>query len=169
MKTNAGASQKRAFPVGRRLQLMTGTRHDPYQASRKPRAPSVCPVCKLLFAGGRWQQGKAPEGAGGEICPACHRIRDAFPAGYVTIEGPWAREYRSEVLKTARNFADRMQAEHPLQRIMGVEESDDRLVLTTTDIHLAQGIGRALYHAYRGNLHFHFSESEYLLRVTWAC
>lgn len=169
MKKNEGASKARGFVPGRRLQLMMNTRHDPYQARRKPHEPAMCPVCKLVFTAGRWQQGEAPEGAGGEICPACHRIRDNFPAGYVTVEGPWAREYRAEVLRTAKHFAERMQAEHPQQRIMAIEESEDKLVITTTDIHLAQGIGRALYHAYHGALHFAYSESEYMLRVNWAC
>lgn len=169
MKRNSGAASARGFAPGRRLQLMMDTRHDPYRARRKPHSPSVCPVCGLVYSAGRWQRAQAPAGAGGEICPACHRIRDNFPAGYVTIEGPWARDYRAEVLRTAKHFAERMQAEHPLQRIMAVEEGDDKMVITTTDVHLAQGIGRALYSAYRGNLHFGYSESEYLLRVTWAC
>lgn len=158
----------KGFAPGRRLQLMTGTRHDPYQARRKPHSPSVCPVCKLVFTGGRWQKGAAPADAHSEICPACHRIRDGFPAGYLSIEGPFALEHRQEVLRTARNFAERMQAEHPLQRIMGIEESGDTVVITTTDIHLVQGMGRALHHAFRGNLEFRFNESEYLLRVYWS-
>jgi len=153
---------------GRQLHLMMGTRHDPYQARRKPHSPSVCPVCRLVFSNGRWQQGAAPADSHSEICPACHRIRDGFPAGYLTIEGPFAFEHRADVLRTARNFADRMQAEHPLQRIMGVEESDEKVVITTTDVHLVQGMGRALHDAFRGNLEFRFNESEYLLRVHWT-
>jgi hypothetical protein len=169
MKANTKKAPAASRTPGRRLQLMMGTRHDPYQTRRKPTSPSVCPVCKLVFQKGRWQVGPAPAGAHSEICPACHRMRDKFPAGYLTIEGPWAYEYRKEVLRTARNFAERMQAEHPLQRIMAIEESGDKVVITTTDIHLAQGIGRALHHAYHGNLVYSFSESEYQLRVTWAC
>lgn len=169
MKAKRTTARPAARSGGRKLQLMLGTRHDPYQARRKPAAHSVCPVCKLVYENGRWQQGAAPKGAPSEICPACHRTRDRFPAGYVTIEGPFAYEHRADVLRTARNFAERMQAEHPLQRIMAVEEAGEKLELTTTDIHLAQGIGRALYNAYRGNLTYSFSESEYLLRVHWAC
>lgn len=168
MGTTGRQQASKAFTPGRRLQLMMGTRHDPYQARRKPHSPSVCPVCRLVFSAGRWQAGAAPADAHSEICPACHRIRDGFPAGYLSIEGPFAFEHRAEVLRTARNFAERMQSEHPLQRIMGIEESEDKVVITTTDIHLVQGMGRALHAAYRGNLEFRFNESEYLLRVYWS-
>ena len=47
------------------------------------------------------------------------------------------------------------------------EEQDDKLMITTTDIHLARGIGEALEHAYRGELAFHYNKAEYLLRVRW--
>lgn len=169
MTSNPGSAAAKARSPGRRLQLMMDTRHDPYQARRKPPASSVCPVCRLVCVRGRWQTGEAPADAPDAICPACHRIRDGFPAGYVTIDGPFALEHRAEVLRTARNFAARMQAEHPLQRIMAVDESSDRLLITTTDLHLAQGIGRALYHAFRGRLEFAYAESEYQLRVHWSC
>ena len=169
MKAKRNEARPAARAGGRKLQLMMGTRHDPYQARRKSAGHSVCPVCRLVYENGRWQQGNAPEGAPSEICPACHRMRDRFPAGYVTIEGPFAYEHRAEILRTARNFAERMQAEHPLERIMAVEEAGEKLEITTTDIHLAQGIGRALYHAYHGSLVYSFSESEYQLRVTWTC
>lgn len=169
MGTTGGRQGARGYRPGAKLQLMMGTRHDPYQARRKPRAPAVCPVCRLVFSEGRWQQGTAPDDAHSEICPACHRIRDNFPAGYLTIDGPFAHEHRTEVLRTARRFAERMQAEHPLQRIMAVDEAEDKVVITTTDIHLVQGMGRALHDAFRGNLEFRFNESEYLLRVHWSC
>ena len=41
-------------------------------------------------------------------------------------------------------------------------------MVTTTDIHLARGIGEALEHAYQGELEFHYNEGENLLRVHWA-
>lgn len=170
MGSRQSAAGPRVPAPGRRLQLMLSTRHDPYQRRRKPPSPSVCPVCRLVFSEGRWQKADTvPADAHGEICPACHRIRDGFPAGYLTIEGPFALEHRAEVMRTATRFAERMQAEHPLQRIMGIEESADKVVITTTDVHLVQGMGRALRDAYHGNLEFRFNDSEYLLRVYWVC
>lgn len=169
MTKHDAAAKANAFRPGRKLQIMTGTRTDPYQARRKPPSPSVCPICRLVFAEGRWQRGDAPAGANEEICPACRRIKENFPAGWLTVEGPWAMEHREEVLRTARNFAERMEEEHPLQRMIGIDESPEKMTISTTDIHLAQGIGRALHRAYHGNLHFTFTENEYVVRVNWVC
>ena len=59
-------------------------------------------------------------------------------------------------------------AEHPLQRIIAVEDHGDKVLVTTTDIHLARGIGEAVHHAYQGNLEFHYNPEQNLLRVHWT-
>jgi hypothetical protein len=51
---------------------------------------------------------------------------------------------------------------------MKIEDEDDGVLITTTDIHLARGIGEALHHAYQGELEYHYNEQENLLRVVWA-
>jgi hypothetical protein len=66
-----------------------------------------------------------------------------------------------------RHLEAREKADHPLQRIMAISDQDDGLLITTTDIHLAAGIGRALQSAYKGELDFHYSKDEYLLRMDW--
>ena len=65
------------------------------------------------------------------------------------------------------NVEKRERTEHPLKRIMAVEEEDSATLVTTTDIHLARGIGEALHHAYQGDLAFHYNPQEYLLRISW--
>ena len=66
------------------------------------------------------------------------------------------------------NVEKHERAEHPLNRIMAVEEEDNATLVTTTDIHLARGIGEAIHHAYQGDLEFHYNPQEYLLRASWA-
>ena len=72
------------------------------------------------------------------------------------------------MLHLARNEETHAKAEHPLKRIMKIEDEDDGLLITTTDIHLARGIGEALHHAYQGELAYHYNEQENRLRVVWA-
>lgn len=72
-----------------------------------------------------------------------------------------------EVRSLIRNVEAREKSEHPLQRIMSIEETDGNLRITTTDIHLAFDICDALHHAYKGDLDFHYNKAEYLLRVHW--
>jgi hypothetical protein len=50
---------------------------------------------------------------------------------------------------------------------MKIEDQDDGIQITTTDIHLARGIGEALHNAYQGELEYHYNEQENLLRVVW--
>jgi hypothetical protein len=66
-----------------------------------------------------------------------------------------------------RNLETREKAKHPLNRLMEIRELGDSVVITTTDVHLAHGIGTALFHAYRGTLHAPWAEEGDLLRVTW--
>jgi hypothetical protein len=152
----------------RKLRVMDDNVHDPYQLRGKVRDPMVCTECKALFRAGRWQWGVAPAASHHMVCPACRRIRDRFPAGYVTIEGDYAREHRPELLKIVRNHEAHEKAEHPYQRIMNIEESHDRVLISTTDIHLARGIGDALHSAHRGELKYHYEKGQYLLRVHWT-
>jgi NMD protein affecting ribosome stability and mRNA decay len=142
--------------------------HDAYKAKGKLKEPSVCSQCGAVFHKGRWQWLKAPENAHRAICPACHRIHDHFPAGYVTLKGDFFSGHHDEIMRMVQNHEKHERAEHPLERIMAVEEKDGTTLLTTTDIHLARGIGEALHHAYQGNLEYHYNPEQNLLRVTWT-
>ena len=59
-------------------------------------------------------------------------------------------------------------AEHPLKRIMEIEEKPDSTLITTTDIHLARGMGEKIHDSYQGELEFHYNPQENLLRVNWS-
>jgi hypothetical protein len=51
---------------------------------------------------------------------------------------------------------------------MAIENTEHGTVVTTTDIHLAHGIGEALHHAYQGELEFHYNSDQNLMRVNWS-
>lgn len=141
--------------------------HDSYKSRGKPHEPTLCPECGAVFHGGRWQWLPKPEAAHRETCPACHRIHDHFPAGYVKLEGEFVGQHRAELLNLAHHVEQREKAEHPLQRIMSITDEDGAVLVATTDIHLARGIGDAIHHAYQGHLESHYNPDENLLRVRW--
>ncbi|NIR59625.1 MAG: ATPase [Gammaproteobacteria bacterium] len=141
--------------------------HDPYMTRAKPKEPSVCGECGVVFEKGKWRWGSVPEGAHEMLCPACQRVRDRVPAGYVFLGGPFFEEHREEIVRRAHNVEEREKKERPLKRIMGVEEQDDGIVVTTTDIHLARTIGDALHDAWEGELDYQYTEETNLLEVTW--
>ena len=141
--------------------------HDPYQAKGKYPEPTVCPQCKAVFHEGRWRWGEAPADAHAHVCPACQRIADELPAGFVDLEGEFMATHRAEILALVRHQEERARQEHPLQRIIAVSEKADGVEITTTDIHLARALGEAVHSAYQGELEFHYNREDYLLRVHW--
>ena len=141
--------------------------HDPYQTNGKYAEPTVCGDCNAMFHGGRWQWADAPQGAKRARCPACRRTRDKLPAGTAALTGAFFAAHREEVLALVRHVAAREQAEHPLHRIIGIEDAPDGVVVTTTDIHLPQRIVEALRHAYHGEFKVSYGREEYMVRASW--
>lgn len=141
--------------------------HDTYKSKSKLPEPSVCPECGAVYHKGRWTWAEKPSGVHQEMCPACHRMRDKVPAGFLTLKGEFLAAHKDEILHLVRNIEKKENAEHPLKRIMNVEEQQDGVVISFTDPHLARGAGEAIHHAYHGELDFHYQEEENLLRVSW--
>jgi NMD protein affecting ribosome stability and mRNA decay len=134
----------------------------------KPTEPAQCPKCKAVFTEGRWTWENAPDDAIDFLCPACQRINDKFPAGYVTIKGEFFKEHRDEIVHLIESHEKREKAARPLQRIMGMDEKKDGTVeITTTDSHLARGIAEAIHDAYKGDLKVRYSRDENLVRAVW--
>lgn len=156
------------FRPMRHDRLIQEARHDTYQLKGKLPEPTVCPECHAVYHKGHWQWLPVPEHAHSHKCPACLRMHDGFPAGYVELSGIFFQQHREEVLQQVRHHALQAKAEHPLERLINIEETNDSAMITTTDIHLARGIGEALHSAYDGELKFQYNDQENLLRVTWT-
>jgi len=164
-------SNKQATPTGagrsrgdRRLEELD---HDPYHAKLKLTEPTVCPDCGAVFTHGRWSWGAAPEGADEKRCPACQRIHDRVPAAFLIVTGEFQKSHDDEIRNLMHNYEQRERAEHPMKRIMDIEETDDGLRVTFTEPHLARGVGEALHHAYEGDLDYQYTKGDIMLRVTW--
>jgi NMD protein affecting ribosome stability and mRNA decay len=142
--------------------------HDTYKAKKGLQEPTRCPGCGAVYHGGRWQWGSVTADAQEELCPACHRIRDHFPAGYVTLAGDFLVTHRTDLLQLTRHREAHEKAEHPLERIMNIEDVEGGVLITTTGIHLARDIGEAVHAAYKGQLEYHYNKQENLLRVRWV-
>lgn len=141
--------------------------HDTYKLRGKLKEPTVCPACGASFQKGRWTWAPRPAGAHESLCPACHRIRDKYPKGLLTIAGPFLADHREEILGVVHNTEAKEKAEHPLSRIMAIEQQDGALVVSTTDTHLPRRIGEMLHRAYQGKFRVHYDEGEQFVRVKW--
>jgi NMD protein affecting ribosome stability and mRNA decay len=162
-------SQRSGLQPISRDKLLQDLVHDSYKAGHKLREPTCCPDCGAVFQNGRWQWAAAPASAHKEKCPACHRVHDKFPAGFVALKGAFLQAHRDEILHLLRNHEAKENAEHPLQRIMAiVDDVDNGVIVTTTDTHLARDLAQALYNAYKGELELHYNKDENLLRASWS-
>jgi hypothetical protein len=140
---------------------------DPYQAQQGLHEGTVCPQCGAVYHDGRWQWVARAEGAVEELCAACRRINDKFPAGIVTLHGDFAREHKEEMIRLARHQEEVEKKEHPLNRIMSIEEDKQGIVINTTDIHLPRHIGETVKRAFHGEIDAHFEEDGYFVRLDW--
>lgn len=153
--------------LGRKDKLIKEKRHDVYQERNKWPEPTLCSACGALFVNGRWTWQEAPETVYQAVCPACRRISDRLPAGYVEVKGQFFEEHRAEILNLIRNIEKQEKDEHPLERIIAISTDSGFPVVTTTGLHLARRIGEALARAYKGQLSFHYPEAEESIRVHW--
>lgn len=152
----------------RRDRLMHEHIHDPYKTPHKLPEPTLCPDCGAVFHGGRWQwMASPPHDAHRTSCQACHRTRDVYPAGVITLKGGFAGEHRAELLSLARHLEAEAKRLHPLHRIMKIEEHPNSMAISTTDIHLPHAIAEAIHHAYHGELKIDYDKEGYFVRVEW--
>jgi len=95
-------------------------------------------------------------------------VRDKYPKGLVTIKGTFKDEQHEQVIGVVKNTEEKEMKEHPLSRIMAMEQRSEGLVISTTDTHLPRRIGEALKHAYHGDLQLHYDQEEEFVRVIWT-
>jgi NMD protein affecting ribosome stability and mRNA decay len=153
----------------RREQLQDDPKHDIYKIKGKLPDPTRCPECGAVFLKGRWTWNGAQGAAAHEqLCPACQRIRDDFPAGYVSLGGDYLAGHREEILNIVRNCETVEKTDHPLQRIMAIKDVEGGVLVTTTDAHLARRIAEGVHDACKGNLALQYSKEENLVRATWT-
>jgi hypothetical protein len=157
------------MPASRRTAGRAQDTHaiDPYKARGKSSGPAVCAECGAVYEAGRWNWAPPPKAAEETICQACHRARDKFPAGILTIKGASALAQKAEILRLARHNEELEKKEHPLNRIMAIDEGADSIVISTTDIHLPRRIAESLRRAYHSDPVFDYDENSYFVRVTW--
>ena len=141
---------------------------DPYQRQQKLSDRTICPQCGAVYHNGRWQWAPRPEHGHEALCSACRRINDKFPAGVVKLHGDFGRQQIEEMVHLVRHQEDAEKSEHPLNRIISIDEEAEGIVINTTDIHLPRRIGEAVKRAFHGTLDEHFDEGGYFVRVNWT-
>jgi hypothetical protein len=142
--------------------------NDPYHKTRKYSEGRYCPECQALYQQGRWtwpREGDKPREP--EVCSACRRARDRFPAGEVLVTGTYLKSHRKEIENLISNVIRDENHRSPLRRVIDFTSEGDALRVSLTDDHLARHIGDALHKAYRGELAVKYSGGERFVRLYW--
>jgi hypothetical protein len=153
----------------RRDRLLKQTHPDVYRNDRKLHEPTLCKVCGAVFTGGRWQWvEKLPEVADETRCPACQRVHDHMPAGFLTLSGEFFETHREEIMRLVHKHAERQRLQHPMQRIIDTTPLENGgIEISFTEYHLPKGLGEAVKNAYQGELQINFADESGQARVCW--
>ena len=126
-----------------------------------------CITCGVVYRRGRWHWAPKPADAQPCECPACQRIHTRVPAGIVTLSGQGVTAHAKEMKQLARHQEEAEKGEHPLNRIIDVEDTPQGVTILTTDIHLPRRIGQAIRRAFGGILRVKFEENGHSVTVDW--
>jgi NMD protein affecting ribosome stability and mRNA decay len=153
---------------------LTARSPSPYLPKKGAKELAVCDRCHLIYQNKRWYLDEAeatrllsdPRTHRG-TCPVCRRMEDNLPAGTVTLAGTYFHQHEGEILDLIKNTEARIRTKNPLGRIMEIAQEGDHLTVSTTDDKLAQKVGREVYRAHKGELHFKWSQNQEMVRVSW--
>lgn len=143
---------------------------DAYQDKDGVKGTGYC-ACGAVFRNKRWvrEEGGSSRPEGQNIlCPACHRISDQNPAGIISLSGDFYAVHADEINNLVNNTAQASAAKNPLGRVMDISKEKNGVIITTTDVKLAQKIGRLVFKAHGGELHYTWSHAGPPVRVTWS-
>lgn len=128
----------------------------------------ACTSCNAVWQNGHWHWGEAPKDAHDTVCEACRRTQENNPAGEINLSGALVFLKGQEMTNLIRNEEEAERAEHPMNRIISIQKTDDGLLIKTTDTHLPHRIGEAIRRAYRGHTKMHYDEGGSFARVDVA-
>jgi hypothetical protein len=128
-----------------------------------------CPDCGLVFTGGVWRKSgmTAVRATPPKLCPACLQIRDGRVGGLVDIGGSFTSGHREELLNRIRNVEKQTAEERPMERIISIKETKDRIVVAVTTEHLVARIGKAVQRDFGGDLQLKYAPEEKYATAHW--
>ncbi|MGA2152253.1 MAG: BCAM0308 family protein [Geobacteraceae bacterium] len=145
-----------------------------YLPKKGVKESAVCKGCNLIYQNKRWcvneteaQRLLAENHVRRGTCPACRRMEDNLPAGIATFSGDYFRQHEAEILDIIKNGEARARVKNPLGRVMEISQEGNVLIVSTTEEKLAQKLGREVYKAHKGELHYQWAHDQKLVRVRW--
>jgi len=133
-----------------------------------------CTKCGVINRQKRWFMDplelaklKEDPSVGTIVCPACQKMQDKVPGGFLTLSGTYLRKHETLILELIKNTEQKSRNKNPLGRIMEITQEGDVLTLLTTLDKLAEKLGKEIYKAHSGELNHQWSHGENSVRVNW--
>lgn len=152
----------------RRDKLYQERTSDRFSADRKAAGEAYCQVCGVHYHHGNWAWGAHSDDARSTVCPACQRIAEAAAAGIVDIPRDFFLGHREDLTRLIQNTERAEKSEHPLERLIAIEEADDAAHVTTTGPHLADRIAHAITRQFGGHLRTHRDDHQPSMHIAWT-
>ncbi len=153
-----------AFRLDKRVDLDT-----PFGRPEKYPSDMQCPECGLVYHEGMWKW-KSPNGGRAlqsKLCPACLQVRKGYAGGVVELGGTFVVSHRQELLNRVRNVEKLALNEHPLERIIRIEERKDKISISATTEHLTARIGKAIQRDFGGELVLKYAPEDKFATARW--
>lgn len=176
MATKATTGRSGSLPAQRRSnpKRINPRQVDPYATGRSKVGLAVCPGCHAIYEKKRWHLDEAryiqltgKREAKLTPCPACRKIKDGYAEGILDLRWAGLKVHEDEVLGLLRKEEAKARRVNPLERIMTVERRAGEWQVTTTNVTLAQRLGRELERAFHGKTRYHWAHGDKLARVVW--
>ncbi|MEK7314115.1 MAG: BCAM0308 family protein [Deltaproteobacteria bacterium] len=147
------------------------TAKDSYLPKGSQKGEAICKGCSAVYQNKRWRMADVSEKKIKRLsvlCPACKKIKDDFPGGYVTLKGDFLKEHKEEILNLVKNKEERARSLNPLERVMAIKSRKGEIEITTTTDKFAQRLGKILNKAFSGTVEYKWSGDTKVARVIWT-
>jgi len=163
--------QEKFSSAGKRGRVPTS--QDPFISEEALAGVHICPECHAVYQQRHWnlspelyEQARRQQHRQ-TTCPACLKAGQAYAEGVVTLSGEYLWEHETEICNLIRNAENQALENNPLERVIRMERQGEGLVVETTDIKLAEHLGRIIHRAHQGELRMTWSGSPSTCRVSW--
>ncbi|MHB8841757.1 MAG: BCAM0308 family protein [Candidatus Aquicultor sp.] len=134
----------------------------------------ICARCMAVSDGTKWLYNEGEHTrlmrtrrAEVTLCPGHQRIEKRRIDGVVTLKGDFLKRHFDEAVNLINNIADKQLQRNVAARVYSMEENGHGLTVETTDVSLAERIGREFEKAFHGNLLIQWLQDAEFVRVNW--
>ena len=121
----------------------------------------ICEFCNHLFIQEDYKLDKTtPEKNLKITCPVCESGNSI--EGSLVLEGEFLRIHREGIINLINTTAKSEAQKYPLERIIQIKNTGNRLQIITTYEHLARRLGEVIHKMYKGELIYNYFEDKYI-------